>query len=104
MNSQPRTSRLSILAMLLSLFPIFACVLLGLAAFAFPDFFAPPPGHSSVLLGPSAGVFWLVGIASWIFILAAFVLGIISLVRISRHQGELKGTVFAWVGVTISSL
>ncbi len=103
MLRQPRTSRLSILALLLSVFPIVACVLLILAALAFPSFFSPPPGWSSDLLSASSGLFWIVGIVSWILVPAPVVVAVISLVRIARRGDELKGAIFAWIAIAVSS-
>jgi hypothetical protein len=97
-----RTNPLAVVSLVLALFAPVSC----LFGFIFPDSFSAPPGHHSPLLGPSAGVFYLVGAADCLVIPMALLAGALSLTQMSGSGGGQKGRLLAWsaIGLTVTLL
>jgi hypothetical protein len=104
MDRAVRVSRLAVLALVLALSPFLAFLAVVLAAVVAPECFSPPAGNSSVLVGQSAWLVWLVGLWFLFLLPAALVVGIISLVRISRSEPRTRGSAYAWAAIAISGM
>jgi hypothetical protein len=102
MEPQSRMNRLSIASFTLSLLAPFSLILLLLAAFLFPAYFAAPTGYHSPLLGTSAWLFYLVALGHCLFIPLSLGMSILALIRISSPNRAVKGKRLALASIGIS--